>query len=119
MRAKSGAARNQAKKKVFRAAKGFWGRRKNLWRTAAEAVTRAQIYATAHRKRRQRDFRKLWIMRINAACRARGLSYAHFISGLQKAGLELDRKVLAGLAVEDPVAFDRIVETVKAALAAQ
>jgi large subunit ribosomal protein L20 len=119
MRARSGAARNQAKKKLFRAAKGYYGGRSRLYRTVKEIVRRGQVFATVHRKLRKRDMRKLWITRISAAVRTRGMSYSRFIEGLNKSGVALDRKVLAGLAIDDPVAFDQVVETAKAALASQ
>jgi large subunit ribosomal protein L20 len=119
MRARKGAARRKAKKKVFRAAKGYVGGRSKLWRTAKEAVQKGRIYATAHRKARKRDFRRLWITRINAAVRMRGMSYSRFMEGLRKSGVGLDRKVLAGLAVQDPAAFDEIVAAAKGALGAE
>lgn len=110
-------ARKQ-KKDYFKAAKGFTGGRKRLWRTVRNAVDRARQYAYRDRKVRKRDFRGLWIVRINAAVRAHDLNYGKFIHGLKLAGIELDRKTLANMAVESPEAFEKIVEEVKAKLAA-
>jgi large subunit ribosomal protein L20 len=116
MRTTKGAARNQAKNRLFRKVKGFVGGRRKLIRTAKETLARAGAYAFRDRRVRKRDFRKLWIIRINAAARQRGLRYSEFIAGLNKANIELDRKMLADLAVTDPAAFDTIVELAKAAL---
>jgi large subunit ribosomal protein L20 len=102
----------------FKAAKGFTGGRKRLWRTVRNAVDRARQYAYRDRKVRKRDFRRLWIVRINAAVRAHDLSYSQFIRGAKLAGIGLDRKVLANLAIEQPEAFGTICEQVKARLAA-
>jgi large subunit ribosomal protein L20 len=118
MRTTKGAARTQAKKRLFKRAKGYVGGRRRLLRTVKETLLRAGKYAFRDRRRRKRDFRKLWIIRINAAVRERGLSYSQFINGLTKTGMELDRKSLAEIAIADPPAFDAIVEKVKAALAA-
>jgi large subunit ribosomal protein L20 len=116
MRTTKGAARNQAKKRLFRKVKGFVGARRKLVRTAKETLIRAGVYAFRDRRARKRDFRRLWIIRINAACRQRGLRYSEFIAGLTKAQIELDRKILADLAVTDPPAFDQVVELAKQAL---
>ena len=116
MKVDKGAARRRAKKRLFKRAKGFRGGRGKLLRTVKETVLRADVFATRDRRARKRDFRKLWIIRINAACRMRGLRYSQFISGLKKANILLDRKMLADIAVADPVAFDKIVELAKAAL---
>lgn len=116
MKVDKGAARRRAKKRLFKRAKGFRGGRGKLLRTVKETVLRADVFATRDRRARKRDFRKLWIIRINAACRMRGLRYSQFISGLKKANILLDRKMLADVAVADPVAFDKIVELAKAAL---
>ncbi len=106
-------------KKVIKAAKGYYGRRKNTFRTATQAVDKANQYATRDRKARKRNFRALWIQRINAAVRAHdeALTYSRFINGLALAGIEVDRKVLADLAVHEPEAFSAIVDKAKAALA--
>ncbi len=97
----------------MKAAKGYWGGRHRLYRSATEAVDRALCYAYRDRRQKKRSFRGLWIARINAAIRLHGLSYSVFISGLKKAGINLDRKVLADLAVNDPAGFARIAQTVK------
>jgi large subunit ribosomal protein L20 len=113
-----GAARTQAKKRLFRKVKGYVGGRGRLYRTAKETLARSGVYATRDRRARKRDFRSLWIIRINAAARERGLRYSELIHGLLKAGLELDRKTLAEMAVADPASFDAVVAQVKQALAA-
>ena len=118
MRTTKGPARNKAKRRLFRKTKGYGGGRRNLLRTAKETLVRAEVYAYRDRRVRKREFRKLWIIRINAACRQRGMRYSVFIHGLGKAGLELDRKMLAEMAVNDPGAFDAVFERVKEALAA-
>lgn len=117
MRTVKGAARTKAKRRLFRKTKGFRGGRGHLLRTAKETLIRAGVYAFRDRRARKRDFRRLWIIRINAAVRARGLRYSEFIHGLAKAKIELDRKILADIAVNDPAGFDQIAEQVKAALA--
>jgi large subunit ribosomal protein L20 len=104
------------RRKVLEQAKGYWGRKSTHYRYAKEQVEHSLVYAYRDRKVRKREFRKLWITRINAAARANGLSYNQFVHGLSKAGIELDRKVLADLAVSDPVAFGAIAEQAKAAL---
>ena len=118
MRTTKGAARNKAKKRLFKKAKGYVGGRGRLLRSVKETLIRAEAFAYRDRKVRKREFRKLWIIRINAAARQRGLRYNEFINGLQKAGIELDRKQLSEMAVHDPAGFDAIVEKVKGALAA-
>jgi len=105
-------------KKVLDRAKGYYGRRKNVYRVATQAVTKAGQYAYRDRKQRKREFRALWIVRINAAARLNGLNYARFINGLLRASIEVDRKVLADLAVHEPEAFAVLAERAKAALAA-
>jgi large subunit ribosomal protein L20 len=100
---------------VLNLAEGYWGAKSKLFRTATEAVDRALKYAYRDRKARKRDFRRLWIARINAAARLNGLSYSRFIAGLAKTGVALDRKILADLAVTDPAGFTKLAETVKAA----
>jgi large subunit ribosomal protein L20 len=102
--------------KVLEAAKGYVGRRSKTYRAAREQVEHSLKYAYRDRKARKRNFRRLWIIRINAAARAQGLSYNQFVAGCRKAGIELDRKVLAELAVSDPAAFAKIAEQAKAAL---
>lgn len=118
MRSMKGAARTQAKKRLFRKVKGYRGGRGGLYRTAKETLVRAGKYAYRDRRARKRDFRRLWIIRINAAVRERGLRYSEFIRGLHMAGLELDRKSLAEMAVADTGSFDAVITQVKQALAA-
>jgi len=118
MRTTKGAARNKAKKRLFKKAKGYVGGRGTLLRTVKETLLRAEAYAYRDRRVKKREFRKLWIIRINAACRQRGLRYSEFVNGLHKAGIELDRKQLSEMAIHDPAGFDQIVEKVKGALAA-
>lgn len=109
-------ASRRRRKKVLKRAKGFWGGRKSLFRTANETVKRAMAYATRDRKQRKRQMRRLWIARINAGCRLHGMSYSKFIAGLLKANIGLDRKSLAEIAVNDPEAFKKVVELSSAAL---
>lgn len=101
------------RKKVLKAAKGYFGRRKNVHTVAKNAVEKGKVYATRDRKQKKREFRSLWVMRINAAVREFDLSYSKFMGQVHKAGLELNRKVLADLAMNDPAAFKAIVEKVK------
>lgn len=117
MRSMKGAARTQAKKRLFRKVKGYRGGRGGLFRSAKETLVRAGVYAFRDRRARKRDFRSLWIIRINAAVRERGLRYSEFIHGLNKAGLTLDRKTLSEMAIADPAGFDAVVAQVKQALA--
>jgi len=118
-RTKGGTVAHARHKKIVKAAKGFYGRRKNTFRAATQAVDKANQYATRDRKARKRSFRALWIQRINAAVRSHdeALTYSRFINGLALAGVEVDRKVLADLAVHEPEAFSAIVDKAKAALA--
>ena len=118
MRAMKGAARTQAKKRLFKRAKGYVGGRRKLFRTAKETIARAGAFAFRDRRDRKRQFRKLWIIRLNAACRERGLRYSQFIAGLAKTGIILDRKSLSEIAIADPAAFDAVVNEVKAVIAA-
>ncbi|MEX0837367.1 MAG: 50S ribosomal protein L20 [Gemmatimonadota bacterium] len=118
-RATSAAARNKRKKKIFKAAKGYFGGRKNLYRTAKDAVEKGWQHAYRDRKKKKRNFRRLWIARINAAAREHDLSYSRFINGLKEAGIELDRKALADLAVRNPEAFGTLVGHAKDSLAAK
>ena len=115
MRTTKGAARTKAKRRLFKRAKGFRGGRKNLIRTVKETLVRSGAFAFRDRKARKRNFRQLWIIRINAACRMRDITYSDFIAGLKKANIELDRKSLADIAVHDSNGFDKIVEVVKSA----
>jgi large subunit ribosomal protein L20 len=108
MRVKRGYKARRRRKKVLKLAKGFRGGRSKLFRTAADAVDKALMYAYRDRRQRKRDFRRLWIIRINAAARMNNLSYSKFMHGLKQAGVELDRKVLAELAVSDPAGFSQI-----------
>ena len=116
-RVKRGVTAHAKHKKVLEQAKGFYGRRKNTIRTAKAAVDKAGQYAYRDRKTRKRNFRSLWIQRINAAARLEGMTYSRFIFGLEAAGIEMDRKVLADIAGQDPVAFKAIADKVRAALA--
>jgi large subunit ribosomal protein L20 len=116
-RVKRGVTAHAKHKKVFKAAKGYYGRRKNTIRVAKQAVEKAQQYAYRDRKRRKRTFRALWIQRLNAAVRPFGLNYSRFVDGLSKAGIEVDRKVLSDLAITQPAAFEAIVGQAKSALA--
>lgn len=113
-RAKGGPKTRQRRKKVLKKAKGYVGGRRKLYRTANETVLRAGAFAYRHRRQKKRTQRALWIVRINAACRQAGVSYSVFMSALRKAGVLLDRKVLAELAVSDPAAFTKLAETAKA-----
>jgi large subunit ribosomal protein L20 len=117
-RVKRGVTARAAHRKVLQQAKGYRGRRKNVFRVANQAVMRAGQYAYRDRRNRKRDFRALWITRINAAAREHGLTYSVFMSGLKKAEIEVDRKVLADLAVLDKPAFARFVDRARASLAA-
>jgi large subunit ribosomal protein L20 len=106
-------ASRRRKKKVFKRAKGFFGGRRRLFRTAHETVQRAMAFATRDRKQRKRQFRRLWTIRINAACRQCGMTYSRFIAGLKRSRVQLDRKSLADLAVRDKEAFQKLVQLVK------
>jgi large subunit ribosomal protein L20 len=115
-RVKRGVTSHAKHKKVLEQAKGFYGRRKNTIRVASAAVDKAGQYAYRDRKVRKRTFRSLWIQRINAAARLEGMTYSQFIFGLDKSGIEMDRKVLADIAMHDPVAFKAVAEKVRAAI---
>jgi large subunit ribosomal protein L20 len=117
-RVKRGVTGHAKHKKILKAAKGYYGRRKNTIRIAKQAVEKANQYAYRDRKRRKRTFRALWVQRLNAAVRPFGLTYSRFIDGLGKAGVAVDRKVLSDLAIHEPAAFQTIVEKAKAALPA-
>lgn len=117
VRATNGPASRQKKNRRLKQAKGYWGGRSTLWRTAQETLLRAWAYSTAHRRLKKRDFRALWITRLSAAAKMRGITYSQLIDGCHKAGIELNRKQLSELAIHDPAAFDRIVEEAMAARA--
>ncbi len=116
MRVKTGTVRRRRHKKILKMAKGFYSGRRKHFRKAKEQVERSLVYAFRDRKQKKRDFRKLWIIRINAACRLNDINYSRFINGLKKAGIELDRKVLADLAMNEPEAFAQLVQKAKEAL---
>ena len=116
MRTRKGAARTQAKKRLFKRAEGFVGGRRKLLRTVKESLLRAGAFAYRDRRARKRDFRRLWIIRVSAACAERGLRYSQFIAGLKAANIELDRKSLSEIAIADPAAFDAVVAEAKSAL---
>jgi len=115
-RARKGAARRQAKVRWFKSARGYRGSRGKQWRRVREAVTRAGTYAYRDRRNRKREFRRLWITRITAACRQRGLRYSQFMAGLRAADIQLNRKMLSEIAIADPMAFDQIVQAAQDAL---
>ena len=112
-RVKTGSVRRKSRKRIMKLSKGYRGGRNNLRRSAVEAVEKGWNYAYAHRRARKREFRQLWIARINAAARAHGTSYSRLIDGLKKAGVDLNRKVLADMAVRDEEGFAQIVELAK------
>jgi large subunit ribosomal protein L20 len=116
-RAKGGTKTRARHKKRLKLAKGYYGAKSKLFRTATEAVDRAQQYAYRDRRNRKRDFRRLWITRITAACRNNGMLYSRFISALKKAGIGLDRKILSDMAIHDPGGFTKLVDTAKAQMA--
>jgi len=115
-RVNSNVARLKRKNKVMKLAKGYFGGRSKLWKAAKEATERAARYAYRDRRRKKGEFRRLWIVRINAAARLHELSYNRFMSGLKRAGVDINRKVLADLAVRDPAAFEQLAEVAKKAL---
>ncbi len=115
-RAVDGTKRKNKRKKLLKSAKGYWGRRSKLNRTAKDAVAKAGNYAYRDRRRKKRDFRRLWITRISAACKNEGVSYSRFMHGLSISGVEINRKALSNLAINDPEAFKAIVEKSKTAL---
>ena len=117
MRTLKGAARRQAKKRLFKRAKGYRGGRGKLLRSVKETLLRSDAYAFRDRRTRRRNLRRLWILRINAAVRERGLRYSEFIHGMDKANIRLDRKILADMAVRDPEAFGQVVELARKSLA--
>jgi large subunit ribosomal protein L20 len=116
MRTTNGVARNRAKTRLFKKASGYVGGRRRLLRTATENLVRAGVYAFRDRRAKKRDFRRLWIIRLNAASRALGLRYGELIDGLKKANIELDRKILSDMAITDPQGFEAVVALAKKAL---
>ena len=117
-RVKSNVVRLKRKKQIMKAARGAFGARSKLWKPAKETVERGWRYAYRDRKNKKRDFRKLWIVRINAAAHQNDMTYSSFIHGLQKAGIEIDRKILADMAVRDPQGFSALVDAARSALSA-
>ena len=115
-RVKTGVVRRRRHKKVLKQARGFYSGRRKHFRKAKEQLERSLVYAYRDRKQKKRDFRKLWIIRINAACRLNDMNYSTFMNGLKKAGIELDRKILADMAMNDASAFSAVVAQAKAAL---
>jgi len=115
-RVKTGVVRRRRHKKILKLAKGFYSGRRKHYRKAKEQLERSMYYSFRDRKQKKRDFRKLWIIRINAACRLNGMNYSTFINGLNKSGIELDRKILADMAMNDATAFSAVVASAKAAL---
>ncbi len=117
MRVKNGMTRHRRHKKLLKQARGFYSGRRKHFRKAKEQLERSLVYAYRDRRQRKRDFRKLWIIRINAAARLNDMNYSRFMHGLKLAGIELDRKILADMAMNDPAAFTKLAEASKAALA--
>jgi large subunit ribosomal protein L20 len=112
-RAIDGTRHKSRRKKILKQTKGYWGRRSKLYRTAKDANAKALQYAYRDRKNKKRDFRALWITRISASCRAMGINYSRFIKGLKLAGIQINRKVLSNMAIEDPKAFEEVVKKAK------
>ena len=115
-RAIDGTRRKDRRKTILKQAKGYWGRRSTLFRTAKDAVAKSYLYAYRDRKARKRDFRQLWITRISAATRKEGLSYSRFMNGLRRASVDINRKALSNMAIEDPQAFSAVVQKAREAL---
>ncbi len=115
-RIKGAMTTRRRRKKVLKAAKGYYGGKHRLFKTAKQAVMKSGQYAYIGRKQKKRDFRRMWITRISAACKANGMNYSTFMNGLKKAGVDLNRKMLSEIAVADPAGFTALVETAKAAL---
>ena len=115
-RVKNSVAKLRKKRRLLKRVKGFRGGRRKLLRTAKETLIRAEAYATQHRRKKKGDWRRLWILRINAACRARGMNYSQFMAGLKKANVELNRKILSDMAVRDSTGFDQLVDTARKGL---
>ena len=118
-RVRKGAARTKARRRILRAARGYWGTKSRHKQQAKVALLRAGQFAYRDRRARRRDFRRLWIVRISAACRMRGTRYSRFMNGLAHAGILLNRKMLSQIAIEDPATFDELVKTADEALAAK
>ena len=116
-RGKGAMMTRKRRNKILKMAKGYWGAKSKHFKMANQAVMKSGVYAYAGRKRKKRDFRRLWITRINAACKLNGMNYSPFMNGLKKAGIEMNRKMLAELAVNDKAAFAQLTETAKKALA--
>ncbi|HFU76806.1 MAG TPA: 50S ribosomal protein L20 [Arcobacter sp.] len=116
-RVKTGVVRRKRHKKILKMAKGFYSGRRKHFRKAKEQVEHSLVYAYRDRRAKKRDFRRLWIQRINAACRLNDINYSRFMNGVKKAGIELDRKILADMAMNDPQAFTSVVESAKKAIA--
>ena len=115
-RIKGAMATRKRRKKVLKLAKGYYGGKSRLFKTAKQAVMKSGQYAYIGRKQKKRDFRRLWITRISAACKINGMNYSTFMNGLKKSGVDLNRKMLSEIAISDPAAFSSLVETAKAAL---
>ncbi|MBR2133183.1 MAG: 50S ribosomal protein L20 [Eubacterium sp.] len=115
-RIKGATTTRKRRKKVLKAAKGYYGGKHRLFKTAKQAVMKSGQYAYIGRKQKKRDFRRMWITRISAGCKANGINYSTFMNGLKKAGIDLNRKMLSEIAISDPAAFASLVETAKAAL---
>ncbi len=116
-RVRKGSARRRSRKRILKAVKGYRGAPGRQYRLAKEAVTRAAVNARVDRRRRKRDFRGLWIIRLSAACRQRNIRYSEFINGCKKAGISLNRKMLSEIAIDDPAGMDAIVDAARAAIA--
>ena len=116
-RVTNGVAKLRKKRRLLKRAKGFRGGRRKLLRTVKETIVRAEVYATRHRRKRKGEWRRLWIARLSAACRARGVNYSRFVHGLKLANIELDRRMLSDLAIRDPGVFDEIVSRARDAAA--
>lgn len=117
-RVRPGAATRKRHKRMLKRTKGYWGSRSKLFRVAKQFAIKAEVYAYRDRKARKREFRSLWVIRISAAAEARGMSYSHFMGGLRKANIALNRKMLSEVAIHDPAAFDQLVELARGAVAA-
>ncbi len=117
-RAVDGTRRHNRRKKILNAARGYWGRRSTNFRAAKDAVAKAGVYAYRDRRKRKSDFRRLWIARISAGCRTQEITYSQFINGLNKAGVEINRKAISNMAIEDVNAFNALIQTAKSALGA-
>jgi large subunit ribosomal protein L20 len=118
-RAVDGTRRSKRRKKILKQAKGYWGRRSKLFRTAKDAVDKAMVYSYRDRKNRKREFRSLWITRISAMCRQNDITYSRFIQGMKAAGIGINRKALANMAIENPEAFKALIAEAKSAVGAQ